>query len=308
MNGRTIASLAEADNTLRDQLAIAQRKHFDRVVELLTAQKYEIVAGLNQSARRLRAYKNEADWAKSLLDATEGFCDRAALFTVRGGSLRLQATRNILIKADAEIPLVSAPAFASAVESGDTVVAVQSEGEMSGPIASWLGERIDRKFYLFPVSSGSRVVAVLYADVGEGSVQAEALELLVTLAGAVLGSRAADAPNGLVHLATCMREDRSSPSPGIDREVDIHLKAQRFALVQVAEMRLYKSENVKNGRTQHDLYTSLKIEIDSAREVFRRDFLSAPGGMLDYLHLELVRTLANDDVALLGPHYPGPMV
>jgi hypothetical protein len=29
---------------------------------------------------------------------------------------------------------------------------------------------------------------------------------------------------------------------------------------------------------------------------------------VDYLHLELVRTLANDDVELLGQDYPGPMV
>jgi hypothetical protein len=72
-------------------------------------------------------------------------------------------------------------------------------------------------------------------------------------------------------------------------------------------MRLYKSQNVKIGRAARNLYTSLRAEIDSARETFRRDFLSAPGGMVDYLHLELVRTLANDDVELLGSDYPGPL-
>jgi hypothetical protein len=30
--------------------------------------------------------------------------------------------------------------------------------------------------------------------------------------------------------------------------------------------------------------------------------------MVDYLHLELIRTLANDDAELLGKDYPGPMV
>jgi hypothetical protein len=30
--------------------------------------------------------------------------------------------------------------------------------------------------------------------------------------------------------------------------------------------------------------------------------------MVDYLHLELVRTLANDDAEALGKDYPGPMV
>jgi hypothetical protein len=88
----------------------------------------------------------------------------------------------------------------------------------------------------------------------------------------------------------------------------LHLRAQRFARVQVANIRLYKSEKVKNGRAAHDLYTSIKEEIDSAREVFRREFLDASDSMVDYLHLELVGTLANDDTDVLGRNYPGPMV
>jgi hypothetical protein len=76
----------------------------------------------------------------------------------------------------------------------------------------------------------------------------------------------------------------------------------------VAEIRLYQSEKVKNGRAAHDLYTSLKVELDSAREAFRAEFLNASDSMVDYLHLELVRTLANDDAEVLGQEYPGPMV
>ena len=76
----------------------------------------------------------------------------------------------------------------------------------------------------------------------------------------------------------------------------------------MAEIRLYQSEKVIKGRTAHDLYTSVKAEIDSAREAFRREYLNASDSMVDYLHLELVRTLANDDVELLGRDYPGPMV
>ena len=76
----------------------------------------------------------------------------------------------------------------------------------------------------------------------------------------------------------------------------------------MAQIRLYQSEKVKNGRTAHDLYTSLKEEIDSAREAFRREFLDASDSMVDYLHLELMRTLANDDAEVLGQQYPGPMV
>jgi hypothetical protein len=72
-------------------------------------------------------------------------------------------------------------------------------------------------------------------------------------------------------------------------------------------MRLYKAQAVKDGRERRDLYSALRKEVDQGREQFRQDFLSAPT-MIDYLHVELVRTLANDDASLLGPDYPGPLV
>jgi hypothetical protein len=117
---------------------------------------------------------------------------------------------------------------------------------------------------------------------------------LVTIADAI--SRPAQKPE-ILSWFSLSHEDR-----------ELHLRAQRFASVQVAEIRLYQSERVKNGRAAHDLYTSLKEEVLSAREAFRRKFLNASDSMVDYLHLELVRTLANDDVELLGQDYPGPMV
>jgi hypothetical protein len=87
-----------------------------------------------------------------------------------------------------------------------------------------------------------------------------------------------------------------------------HLRASRFARVQVAEMRLYKANAVREGRARKDLYTALREDIDDAREAFRLNFVAGRDSMADYLHLELVRTLANDDPLLLGPGYPGPLV
>ena len=46
----------------------------------------------------------------------------------------------------------------------------------------------------------------------------------------------------------------------------------------------------------------------AARESFREKHMSASPTMVDYLHLEMVRSLANDDADLLGPEYPGPLV
>jgi hypothetical protein len=88
----------------------------------------------------------------------------------------------------------------------------------------------------------------------------------------------------------------------------IHLRAQRFARVQAAEMRLFQTDAVLAGRAARNLYETLRKPIDAAREAFLLSFFAPCSSMVDYLHLELVRTLANDEPELLGNNYPGPMV
>jgi hypothetical protein len=84
--------------------------------------------------------------------------------------------------------------------------------------------------------------------------------------------------------------------------------AQRFARVRVAEIQLYHAAQMKSGRAAGDVYTALKPQMDAAREAYREKFLTPVNGTADYLHAEFVRTLANNDAALLGPAYPGPLV
>ena len=61
------------------------------------------------------------------------------------------------------------------------------------------------------------------------------------------------------------------------------------------------------GRAAKRLYALLKEEIDAARAAYARELLRASPFMPDYLHAELIRTLANDDTAGLGEEYPGPL-
>jgi transposase len=85
-------------------------------------------------------------------------------------------------------------------------------------------------------------------------------------------------------------------------------RAQQFARVRVAEIQLYHAVAMKAGRTSGDVYSALKTQMDGARDAYREKFLTPANGTADYLHAEFVRTLANDDAALLGPEYPGPLV
>ena len=105
-----------------------------------------------------------------------------------------------------------------------------------------------------------------------------------------------DAPHGLSGWRNLSRDEQQK-----------HLAAQRFARVQVAEMRLAQAETLHSGRDGKNIYAALKQPIDTARENFRERFMVASPTMVDYLHLEMMRSLANDDLSLLGPNYPGPL-
>ena len=145
---------------------------------------------------------------------------------------------------------------------------------------------------------------MLYTD---APLETSALELLCSVAGAMLDAQAARAAASSQFVK--IEPVRPTTWLALSRdEQNLHLRAQRFARVQVAEMRLYKAQAVKNGRAGRDLYGHLKSEIDTGREAFRKEFLSDGNSMVDYFHVELVRTLGNDDADLLGPSYPGPMI
>ena len=337
-------SLSEAKATAREQLEAALQIQIGRLIEqfssgwqaqvqqileerladldatiqahYLTAhdrRRRELFARLSQSARRLRQFENEDQWSRALIESTAGLCDRAILFAVNGPMLEFRAARGVEAAAPPPpVPIAFAPAFASAIETKDTVVALRTRGELSN-VVSLTGESADRRCSLFPFLARDRVAAILYADAEDGNLETSALDLIATLGAAVLdGLR----DNTSRQSGTLLTIFGAPPAPARQttwaslnkNEQELHLRAQRFARVQVAEMRLYKSQAVKNGRVNADLYSYLKYEIDTGREAFRRDFLSASPSMADYFHLELVQTLANDDAALLGKEYPGPMV
>jgi hypothetical protein len=91
------------------------------------------------------------------------------------------------------------------------------------------------------------------------------------------------------------------------KQRQLHLRAQRFARVAVAEMQLAKPEACRAGREQGDLYLFLQKEIDKAREIYSKQFMTI-SSMVDYLHRELVHTAAEGEHLKLGADYPGQLV
>jgi len=93
-----------------------------------------------------------------------------------------------------------------------------------------------------------------------------------------------------------------------EEEQKIHRDARRFSKLLISEIELYNKNNVVEGRRNKDLYQRLKKDIERSRETYEKRFAHTVAKQVDYFHEELVRTLAENDPALLGSGYPGPSV
>ncbi|HWQ56448.1 MAG TPA: hypothetical protein VN442_22365 [Bryobacteraceae bacterium] len=269
---------------------------------------------LNQAVRRLRETRDFTAASAVLLESSAAFCNGAAVFRVTGSQMHGECVRcadeaQSLRFASLEFPASDGAAFSAALTGGDPVVAVGSAAELSPAVAELFRHPPEERVALFPVASGGNTAGVLYAW---GQPEMAALELLAQAAGLALGAfRPPDVKAAaLVEITpSAVSGKRASPDWMSMRESERehHLRAQRFARVQVAEIRLYRPGDVAAGRARRDLYGALGDSIDPAREIFRRQFLIPTAGMVDYLHEELLRTLANNDPSLLGEKYPGPL-
>ena len=282
---------------------------------------------LNQAFRHLRQASSEEEAGLALLDAAGSFATGAALFRVDGEAAAGESLRGGSEAAAAEfrglrIPLTEAAALEAASRSGDPVVAAATPAEVSPQLVSLLSHPPESRVSVFPVMGAGGCRALLYAW---GDVEGSALELLSQAAGAFWGGAPATAvdeePEQLIAIAPVpatellpvpepapVTEPAPPASPWAKLSPDerrLHLSAQRFARVQAAEMRLRHAADVRAGRARRDIYGALRKSIDIAREAFRKNFFAPCPSMVDYLHLELVRTLANDDAELLGKDYPG---
>jgi hypothetical protein len=240
-----------------------------------------------------------------------------------------------------EFPVSEAAAFATALDTRDPVIAMSTPAEVSPALVRLLNHKPDERAYLFPLAAGETVAGILYASL---NVHAQPLELFSEVAGLQLralaaGSVHAAAPEVFLHAAVSEADEKpqdplvtisgsfwkqpkvaAAPVPDAGaqgrrdewwdlspKEQQMHLAAQRFARVQVAEMRLARPDAVRSGRVARDLYGAFKESVDAARAGFREKHMTLSPTMVDYLHLELVRSLADDDANLLGPSYPGPL-
>jgi hypothetical protein len=268
---------------------------------------------LNQIMRRLRQCRSTDEIAVWLVDSSEAFCGQAALFEVVASGVRGVRARGFPAEAESfdalEASLAEAPALSHAIEENDPVVALGSEAELSPRIARALALDPAAKVYLYPIAVEDKAVGVLCVTAGgHTAVDSASLELLTNAAAGaarILSSQ----PAPVVHRAPeapLVRIEGVELQPQFRRKA-LQARARWFARSQVARMRVFHSSALRRGRSERDIYSALRPQIEAARQAYYQDYLAVFPPIDDYLHRELV-SLANDDANLLGPEYPGSLV
>ncbi len=278
---------------------------------------------LNQSLRRLRQASGEQNILQTLSESCAAFTESSVVLVFENNQARVVASPGVAasegVPADElSFDIATAPAVVAAIESRDPVVALMSEAELSNCLAQMFGASEDgnsgRNAYLFPLTSRHSVVAMLIAS-GSKPLMSAPVELLCEAAGMRLETLV-PAPErlgrvGLIqltHTADAGVSERLTWDALSHEDQKLHLQAQRMARVRVAEMRLYHEKELREGIAAGDIYAALQAPIDRAREQFLQSFVAKSPTMVDYLHLQVLSSLANDDDRLLGNNYPGPMV
>ncbi|MFN7937090.1 MAG: hypothetical protein U0R19_27450 [Bryobacteraceae bacterium] len=294
-------SLAEsfADFEVATRQAFAQTEHAltirlaelsGRLAKELERRERAQSERLNQIARRLRMAETVEEWKRILEEGASAYAERVAVFAAE--------------------EVLDAPAFATAMESRDTVVTMRTVGELTEAIAERLGEALSPRCYLFPVLGGNAVCAVLYAE-DKAKPPREALELLAMLATDTIPAPPAvvveEEPEPEVVAEAAPMLIQIAPVAKSWEQEARETQAKNFARREVARLILYEQAAVESGRRNASLYVQLKEPIDSGRERYRQEFLQATPSLTDYLHEELVRTLANNDPSKLGSDYPGAL-
>ena len=303
----------QAIETLRAELGEHHRVELEQAHESFRQQ----MQSLHKAVRRSENAEGRDDVIAALLDGVTPYAERAVLLQLDGdmivGVCGVAGSEDPYEMHSLEIPVERAPALHNAKQSGEPLVAMRLESEFSSEILGYLGEAADEKIRVFPVISRGLVKALILVEAGAKPFHAGSIEILTMTAGhRWVASKEVAEPAQLIAI-----QGNQEPKPKettqnwfqlSPQEQEVHLRAQRFARVQVAELRLYQSERVRQSRRENNIYGVFRSEIDQAREEFRTQFVETCPSMLDYYHMELVRILANENEKVLGSEYPGPLV
>jgi hypothetical protein len=105
---------------------------------------------------------------------------------------------------------------------------------------------------------------------------------------------------GMAAAAAPARDAFAQMSP---EDAEVHRKAQRFARLLTDEIKLYNQAKVAEGRKHKDLYDRLREDIEKSRATYMKRYGNTVAASGDYFNSEVVRSLAEDDLSVLGRNF-----
>jgi hypothetical protein len=91
--------------------------------------------------------------------------------------------------------------------------------------------------------------------------------------------------------------------PMSPEDEEVHHKARRFARLLVDEIKLYNKAKLAEGRANKDLYDRLKDPIDKSRATYQKRYGATVAASGNYFEDEMKRSLAEDDLSVMGPNF-----
>jgi hypothetical protein len=103
------------------------------------------------------------------------------------------------------------------------------------------------------------------------------------------------------HVEAAASNHQAPSAPATD---ELQVKARRFAKLLVDEIKLYNQQAVTTGKQAGDLYDRLREPIDKSREAYERRYANTAAAAGNHFMHELVRILADNNIALMGANFP----
>jgi hypothetical protein len=297
-------------------------------------------AALQKAVSAIQAGSTQKEILRALLDHAAQYSGRAALFVIKNGAATgwqgVSFSENDMLK-DFSLDISSGLAL-SVMQSH--VAKVGSASGLDQRFTAKFEIPKGARVALLPLLLKDKVSALIYADAGQsGFLDCDALDVLVRATSAwleVVSQRklahreggaepetmhasapavndpfASHAPlhsakaHAIPEAAMAAAAATSGPSvAGLSPEDDdVHQKAQRFARLLMDEIKLYNQAKVSEGRKRRDLYDRLKEDIEKSRATYQKRYGSTAAAAADYFNQELIRSLAEDDVSLLGNNF-----
>ncbi|HTM39220.1 MAG TPA: hypothetical protein VL156_20915 [Terriglobales bacterium] len=296
-------------------------------------------AALQKAITTIQAGSSQKEILRALLESTILYSGRAAIFVIKNGvASGWQGTGfgNSDVKdftLGMESKLVAESMQSRAAERG--VIA-----DFDPAFVRKFGKPSGDSVVVLPLLLKDKISALIYADQGDGSsLDAAALDVLVRATSSWLevvsqrkqahkesaephetahsspsndpfaahaplhapGAQGAPAAAAAMSAAAAWGGGAVSAPAGEDD--DLHRKAQRFARLLMDEIKLYNQAKVAEGRKNRDLYDRLKEDIEKSRATYQKRYGNTAAASADYFNQELIRSLAEDDVSLMGSNF-----